>query len=340
MCRNSIISWHLIILVLFLLHVWYTNCQSQLNSIFPIVYGNYYSYLDGSTKIKEYNYWSADNIYLIDMNVFSNNDILSAVTFNAFSESMNSNIQINTSSIVKTDYNTGRTLWAKELYYNTGLSYFLISQLFIVNDTAWVLLGGDDPNIYYPGLIVKLSSEGVVLDTFTIFDYDSIKNSSFFLSIQQFYVFSDFSIIAVAKCTYNAGEFGVSTNSVYDYCFFKINSSRDFQWSTSIDYSDYTEERISVLEFNNTFYVSVSALKFYYWLLSLDKVSGSIQKSAWTYTFRDPETKDYRRVEFLMISNQYIYTSWNLDIFGGYAQNGVFLFNLNTFELARCWLWN
>ena len=187
MCRNSIISRHLIILVFFLLHVWYTNCQSQLNSVFPIVYGNYYSYSYGSIRLKEYDYWSADNLYLVSMDVFSNNDILSAVILQAFSDSVNFNIQTNTSSIVKADYNTGRTLWAKELYFKTGLNYFLIWQLSIVNDTAWVLLGGDDPNIYYPGLIAKFSSEGVILDTFSIFDYDSITNSPFFLSILKYW---------------------------------------------------------------------------------------------------------------------------------------------------------
>ena len=70
-----------------------------------------------------------------------------------------------------------------------------------------------------------------------------------------FFVFSDSSFIITTRCTYNQGEFGVSENSTIDFCFFKIDSNKKFQWSSSIDLMNFIEENQSFYEYNNTLYV-------------------------------------------------------------------------------------
>ena len=220
------------------------------------------------------------------MDLFSNDDILLTYNLITINDPNNASIDASVSSLVRVDYITGKTLWAKILYYNVDKVYFDIIKTFIINDTVWSLLSGYDTNIYYPALIASTSGEGIMLEVFSVSGEYSSTSASYFLSFQDFYVFSDFSFITIARCSYNQGEFGVSSISQFDFCFFKYNQNKEFQWSTSIDYLNGVEERESMLEYNSTAYIAITAAKYYYCLLNLNITSGSVIKSQWAYVYQ------------------------------------------------------
>ena len=95
-------------------------------------------------------------------------------------------LQSKITALVRVDYITGKTLWAKKLYYNVGKVYFNIIKTFIINDTVWSLLSGIDTNIYYPALIASTSREGIVIEVFSVSGEYSSTPSSYFLSFQDF----------------------------------------------------------------------------------------------------------------------------------------------------------
>ena len=114
-----------------------------------------------------------------------------------------------------------------------------------------------------PGIITKVDSDGNLIEIFYIpfyVDKNLAKNYKF--NVNYFYLFSDQSFITVASCTYNKGEFGVSEYSTTDFWFFRIDSNRNFKWSTSIDFLNKIEERVSMFEYNNTLFAISDLIPF------------------------------------------------------------------------------
>ena len=114
-----------------------------------------------------------------------------------------------------------------------------------------------------PGIITKVDSDGNLIETFYIpFNVAKSLASNYFFHVYDFYLLSDQSFITVASCTYIKGEFGVSEYSAYDFWFFKVDSNRKFEWSTSIDFLNKFEERVDMLEYNNTLFVTFNLTPF------------------------------------------------------------------------------
>ena len=111
-----------------------------------------------------------------------------------------------------------------------------------------------------------------------------------------FYVFSDSSFIVMAIWTYLKDEFGVSLYSASDFCYFKIDSNRNFQWSTSIDFLNNFEERQSIYEYNGIVYVAIVTSKYYFCLQTLDKNTGVVNNSQCAYVSKEPISYDYRLI--------------------------------------------
>ena len=256
------------------------------NSAYPILHGNYYSFFNATFALEEYNYCHVESIELYGMDLFSNDDILLTYKLITLNDPNNVSMDTSVSSLVRVDCITGKTLWAKKLYYNVDKVYFNIIKTFIINDTVWSLLSGYDTNINYPALIASTSSEGIVTEMFSVSGQYSSTLVSYYLAFQDFYVFSDFSFITIARCSYNQGEFGVYAKSQFDFCFFKYNQNKEFQWSTSIDYLNEIEERESMLEYKNTAYIAITTAKYYYCLLNLNITSGSVINSQWAYVYQ------------------------------------------------------
>ena len=111
-----------------------------------------------------------------------------------------------------------------------------------------------------------------------------------------FYVFSDSSFIVMAIWTYLEDEFGVSPYSASDFCYFKIDSNRNFQWSTSIDFLNNFEERQSIYEYNEIVYITIVTSKYYYCLQSLDKNTGVVFNSQCAYVTKEQIKSSYRLI--------------------------------------------
>ena len=172
------ILYILMILIYLRVFKWY----AYENNAYPIIHGAYYSFINDTFALEEYSYWHAENIELFDMNLFSNDDILLTYNLITVNDPNYKSLQSKVTALIRVDCITGKTLWAKKLYYNVDLMYFVIVKAFIINDIVWTLLSGYDTNIYYPALIASTSSEGIVLEVFSVSgQYSSITASYFFI---------------------------------------------------------------------------------------------------------------------------------------------------------------
>ena len=100
----------------------------------------------------------------------------------------------------------------------------------------------------------------------------------------------------MAIWTYLKDEFGVSLYSVSDFCYFKIDSNRNFQWSTSIDFLNNFEERQSIYEYNGIIYVAIVTSRYYFCLQNLDKNTGVVNNSQCAYLNKDLDNTHYRLI--------------------------------------------
>ena len=155
----------------------------------------------------------------------------------------------------------------------------------------------------------------------------------FYITFQNFYIFSDSSIITIASWTFNYNEFGVSPTSQYDLCYFKYNSNQEFKWSTSIDFLNGIEERESIYEFKSTAYIAITTAKYYYCILNLNITSGLILKSQWAFVYKPSDNTEYRKLDILLATDEYIYSGGN-DVLTPrfYA---LYLFELSTLKLVK-----
>ena len=151
------------------------------DNAYPIMHGNYYSFINQTETLEEYNYWHAENITLIDMDLFSNDDIMLTYKLTTINDPNNLSNYGNVSSLVKVDYITSKTLWAKMFYYNVNQVDFNILKSIILNDTVWCLLGGNLSNINYPSFIVTIDREGLILEVFSLSGIYSSSPTSYML---------------------------------------------------------------------------------------------------------------------------------------------------------------
>ena len=303
--------------------------------IYPINHGGYISnYKFG--VLKEYDYWNIQNITLIDMDLYSNDDLLLTYQSHIDSNPLSSSILPKLSSIiVKVDRKIGITIWAKEILDNSISVNLEIISSFLVNDIAWNLFIYIGAGVNVPGIITKVDIDGNLTDIFYIpFSFNKDSFSSHSLSIIDFYLLADQSFITVAVCTYLQGEFGVSEYSANDFWFFKVDPDRNFKWLTSIDFFNKFEERESLYEYNNTLFVSIVTAKYYYCLLTLDKDTGAFNKWSWNYVYKPTENSSYRMLSISHVSERFIYAYGNLfyDFSNPYF-NALYLFDPTTLKL-------
>ena len=115
-------------------------------------------------------------------------------------------------------------------------------QTYIVNDISWSLLTPDIPPGPMPSEIRKIDSNGVILDAFYVMNSQYPNYSKEYkLYVYKFLLLSDSSLVLQARTHYFEGEFGISSSSDIDLTFFKLDSNRDFVWSTTVDYFYWAE---------------------------------------------------------------------------------------------------
>ena len=188
------------------------------------------------------------------------------------------------------------------------------------------------PGINTPGIIARTNIDGNLIEIFYA-PFNVSKYSSFRFNVYDFYLFSDQSFITAAGWSYYQGEFGVSDASLTDLCFIKIDSSRNFKWSTSIDFFNLYEERESMYEYNNTLYVAIVSARYYYWLLTLKQDTGVFDKWNWVYSFKGSFDIEYHELVITYASKQSIYAYGNSMNFTTINYYSLFLFDPITLKL-------
>ena len=206
----------------------------------------------------------------------------------------------------------------------------------IIDDIAWIwLVLSVSRNS--PGIIAKVDESGALIESFySPFYIDTYAYQNYVFSVINFYVFSDLSFITVAKWFYYQGDFGISEYSFSDFCYFKVDSNRNFKWSASIDFTNNYEENQSMFEYNNTLYVAIVSSKYYYWLQTLDLEIGTFQHTQWVFISKKSDYLKSRSLIISYVSDKFVYaygesnSDPNVDVF-----ISIFLFNQTTFKLAR-----
>ena len=297
-----------ILLLMFVIQFESSWWSTWKEDIYPINHGGYFTNWNEGKVTEEYEYWYLENIYLIDMNIYSNEDILLTYQASFINNPLLADIApVNNSVLVKIDSTTGTTIWAKEILNYLPNINLQINKSFLLNDTSWSLFVFTEAIILAPGVITKIDSDGNLIETFYV-PFDFVKSqTNFFLCIIDFYLFSDQSFITVASCYYTQGEFGVSEYSLSDFWFFKVDSNRTFKWSTSIDFLNGIEERESLFEYNNTVFVSIVTAKLYYCLITLNRETGVVNKWSWSYVYKQKSSSNYRQLVISYISERFVY---------------------------------
>ena len=78
--------------------------------------------------------------------LYSNDDIFLTLYANILNTPFEPTFLFNLSAIVRTDHDTGATVWAKVLYI-PGQPTYKIVRTFLINDTAWNFMSGIDVSL-------------------------------------------------------------------------------------------------------------------------------------------------------------------------------------------------
>ena len=70
-----------------------------------------------------------------------------------------------------------------------------------------------------------------------------------------------------------------------------------------------------MLEYNNTAYITITTAKYYYCLLNLNITLGSVIKSQWAYVFKPTNNSNYRTLNILLVTDDYVYAGGNLILY-------------------------
>ena len=291
-----------------------TQWASCTGDVYPIVHGNYVTDVQLPNVPSTYYYKYARNPTTVDLNMYSNGDILITYYFQIVDGFQNTdNFQNSnstygqTSGVAKINYLTGEMKWAKEIYAVEGNNLFLIAHTYIVNDFSWSLLTMNKTPDNLWGIVFKIDLNGISQEKFAVMNSYSSLLSNQMIYINNFSVLPDSSIIILAQTTYLQNEFGISNSSQLDLSIFKLNSNKEFEWGTSVDYFNDIDELASTYTYNNTIYLALSTAMNYLWLFTLDTPLGYIQNSQWIYL---PKSSSELRMYYVFfVSKLLAYTS-------------------------------
>ena len=93
------------------------------------------------------------------------------------------------------------------------------------------------------------------------------------------------------------------------------------------------EERESIYEFKSTAYIAITTAKYYYCILNLNFTSGLILKSQWAFVYKSRNDTDYRKLDILLATDEYIYSGGS-DV-SNQKYYALYLFELSTLKLVK-----
>ena len=74
--------------------------------------------------------------------------------------------------LAKINYETGATIWGKQLFYSYNKSIMPISSTVLMNNVAWSLMTLDKINLSAPAVIIKVDIDGNVVEAFKALNYN------------------------------------------------------------------------------------------------------------------------------------------------------------------------
>ena len=101
--------------------------------------------------------------------------------------------------LAKINYETGVTIWAKQLSYTYKGNPMYFSKTVLNNDTAWNLMDLNGITLSAPAIIFKVDIDGNVVDAFEALNYDL---STCILFVSYINVDTDSSFLIGAITTY------------------------------------------------------------------------------------------------------------------------------------------
>ena len=223
--------------------------------------------------------------------------------------------------IVKVNYVTGATIWAKQLSYIYNTNNMYISKTVLNNDTAWSLMTPSLMAVTAPAILIKTDTNGDFIDAFKALNYDL---SNCILLVGSFEVQPDSSFLIGATVTYLKGEFGVSPISYKDISFFMYDSLKSPVWVTSIDFFNKAEEDFGFQTSENIIYVSTSTNTKYYWLYKLNLTDGQLLISKWINSESDNMLFDYKSFKIVFVSKTLIFAN---------TYQNLYVYDKNLLEL-------
>ena len=81
-------------------------------------------------------------------------------------------LRYNQNILAKINYETGATIWAKQLSYSYNGNPMYFSKTVLNNDTSWNLMGLGGITLSTPAVIFKVDTDGNLVDAFKALNYD------------------------------------------------------------------------------------------------------------------------------------------------------------------------
>ena len=335
-CKFS--SWNRSCFVLFVLWTYLTifsSGSSWAGNIYPLEYGDYVANLYGQTDVTEYPYWHAQYAYMAHMLLFKNGDLLLMYYSNILNlDNQYSDANLNsTGLVVRTDSGSGKTIWARNIFYIYNMNILGTIFINIKNDFVWTI-NAIYNNSIYEAIIIKLDSNGNLLNSFSLLNNINKSNwAAFYFSPEFLVANNDDSVLILGETTYYPDFMGVSVNSMTDVSLFKIDANLNLNWISSFDYGNLYDQSSSLFEVNGTIFVSLISNHTYLWICTLSLTTGELTSSTWIQSIYTNYSSLPIRFLITLISPKYIF-AW--DGLGRNTGTGkLMIFDTNSLALLK-----
>ena len=153
--------------------------------------------MNNSDNIYLYPYWNPLYVSIKKSNYFSNGDLL----FTYYTNIVNlqgdySDLNLNSTRIlVKTDFTTDKTLWAKDIVYMYNGIRLIIVDVDIDNDNVWWMLFAYSNAVYFT-IIVKFDVNGNLINSFSaIRNVDQASSVNYYFTPEFLIAYDDWAFI-------------------------------------------------------------------------------------------------------------------------------------------------
>ena len=313
----------------------FTTGNSWVGNIYPLEYGDYVANLYGQAGVTEYPYWHAQYAYMAHMLLFKNGDLLLMYYSNILNlDNQYSNVNLNsTGLVVRTDSGSGKTIWARNIFYIYSMNILGTVFICITNDFVWTI-NAIYNNSIYEAIIIKLDSNGNLLKSFSLLNNINQSNwIALYFSPEFLVANNDDSVLILGETTYYPSFMGVSVNSMTDVSLFKIDANLNLNWISSFDYGNLYDQSSSLFEVNGTIFISLISNHTYLWICTLSLTTGELTSSTWIQSIYTNYSNLPIRFLITLISPKYIF-AW--DGLGRNTGTGkLMIFDTNSLALLK-----